>query len=255
MGYLLGYGVVMGIGFSYRPVSDAVFLGIVGAGIGFSQWLAVRRRVAHAYWWPVTCVIGWTVGVVAGEVAADRWLGDTVNFVAERALLGVSIGLITGACQWFVIRRSFPNGSGWILLSVAGYLAALLIHGFVIWGVGEGLVMGLPTAIAGAADWASLVLLPFVAGAAAASLAWLVLRRYLSGAIWWVLAGLIYIWVYWMLLELGPGVQEIGKGVAVALMAMAIGAVVGISTGFGMVWLANSIPSPTPTENGDGDGA
>lgn len=237
LGYLLGFAVVAGIGFSYRPTFDLVFGGIVGAGFGLTQWFVIRRWVAHAHWWPVTCVVGWTVGVFAGELAADRWLGLAANFMTERALLGASIGVITGACQWLVIRRSFPQGSRWILGSIAGYTAALMVHGLLILVVGDELVRVLSSGTHKAAGWAPLILLPFSAGALAAVLAWLVLRRRLVGAAWWVSAGLAFLWVCWILLETGPGAQEIGKGVAVALMAMAIGVIVGISTGVTLVGL------------------
>ena len=242
LGYLLGFAVVVGIGFSYRPAFDTVFGILVGAGFGLSQWLVIRRRVAHAYWWPVTCVVGWTVGVFAGESAADQWLGPSANFVTERILLGASIGVITGACQWLVIRRTFPQGSRWILGSIAGYTVALVVHGLVIWAVGDELVRGLSGGISRAASWAPLILLPFFAGALAAVMAWLVLRRRLPGAPWWVLTGLTYLWVSWMLLEGGPGAQEIGKGVAVALMSMAMGLIVGTSTGVNLVWLMKLPP-------------
>ena len=237
----MGFAVVAGIGFSYRPTFDLVFGGIVGAGFGLTQWIVVRRWISHAYWWPVTGVLGWTVGVFAGELAADRWLGPSANFMTERALLGASIGAITGACQWLVIRRTFSQGSRWILGSIAGYTVALMVHGLVIWAVGDELVRGLSGGIYKAANWAPpgllASLLPFFVGALAAVMAWLVLRRLLPGAIWWVLTGLATFWVCWALLGVGPGSQEIGKGVAVALMAMAIGMIVGISTGVTLVGL------------------
>lgn len=232
---------MVGIGFSYRPTFDLIFGGIVGAGFGLTQWFVIRRWLAHSYWWPVTCVVGWTVGVFAGELATDRWLGFSANFIAERVLLGASIGVMTGACQWLVIRRTFPQGSRWILACVAGYTVALVVHGLVIAAVGDDLVRGLSGGIYRAANWAPpafpSLLLPFSVGALASVIAWLVLRRLLPGAIWWVLAGLAIFLVCWMLLAVGPGTQEIGKGVAVALMAMAIGAMVGISTGVTLVWL------------------
>ena len=248
LGYLLGFAVVVGIGFSYRPVYDLTFGVIVGAGFGLTQWWVIRRRVARAYWWPVTCVVGWTVGVFAGELAGDRWLGPSSNFVTERVLLGASIGLITGACQWLLLRRTFPQGSRWILGSIAGYTVALVVHGLVILAVGDELVRALSGGFSEAAGRAPLVLLPFFVGALTAAMAWLVLRRLMPGAIWWVLAGLAIFWVCWTLLEVGPGAQEIGKGVAVALMVTAIGAIVGISTGVTLVGLIKLTVADTTGE-------
>ncbi|PKB63552.1 MAG: hypothetical protein BZY80_06645 [SAR202 cluster bacterium Io17-Chloro-G2] len=233
----MGFAIVVGVGFSYRPAFDLLFGVIVGAGFGLTQWIVIRRRVSHANWWPVTCVFGWTLGVFAGQMAANWWLGPSANFVAERALLGAIIGVITGSCQWFVIRRTFPQGFRWIVGSTAGYAVALVVHGLVIFAVGDPLVRGLSSGIYNAANWAPMVLLPFAAGAVAAPMAWFALRRLLPGATWWVLAGLAIFWVSWTLLEMGPGAQEIGKGVAVALLAMVIGAIVGISTGVTLVGL------------------
>ncbi|PKB79327.1 MAG: hypothetical protein BZY88_13900 [SAR202 cluster bacterium Io17-Chloro-G9] len=243
LGYAMGFAVVAGIEFSYRPIAETVFGAVVGAGFGLTQYWVLRRRFRYAYWWPITCILGWTLGVFAGELATDRWLGNDVNFIAERILLGAVIGLITGAMQWMVVRRSYPQEIWWLGVSIPGYLVALVVHGLLIFAVGNGLVKSL----AGAADIVMnslpLALLPFGFGLAAAVMAWFLLRRRLDNALIWVSIGLVGFWAWWVLLQAGSGPRDMGTSAAVALMAALIGATVGITTGACLAWLTRQTPA------------
>ena len=237
LGYAMGFAVVSGAGFSYAPVRETVFGALVGAGFGLTQYLVLRRRIRYAYWWPITCVLGWTLGVFAGEMATDKWLGLQSHFIAERVLLGAVIGLITGAMQWLVMRRSYPQGIWWLGVSVPGYLLALLAHGLLIFEVGNPLVRYL-TGVAGSVmNSMPLALMPFGLGLVAAAISWVLLRRRLDNALVWVSIALVGFWAWWVLLQGGSRAKDMGTSLAVASMAALIGLIVGITTGGCLLWL------------------
>ena len=237
LGYAMGFAVVSGIGFSYPPVRETVFGAVVGAGFGLTQYLVLRRRLRYAYWWPITCILGWTLGVFAGELATDRWLGSQAHFIAERVLLGAVIGLIIGAMQWMVVRRSYPQALWWVGVGIPSYLVALAAHGLLIFAVGNSLVRSLTVGAGGLMNSLPLYLLPFGLGLIAAVIAWLLLRRRLDNAFIWVSIVMVGFWAWWVLLQTGTGARDMGTSLAVALMAALIGAIVGVTTGACLVWL------------------
>ena len=239
----MGTAVLAGVGFSYRPIAETVFGALVGAGFGLTQFWVLRRRLRYAYWWPLTCILGWTLGVFAGELATDRWLGTQANFIAERILLGAVIGLITGSMQWLVLRRSYPQGIWWLVVSIPGYLVALVAHGLLIFVAGRALVMSLTDAADRVMDSLPLALMPFGLGLAAAVIAWVLLRRRLDNALVSVSIGLVGFWAWWVLLQAGSGARDMGTSAAVALMAALIGVTVGITTGACLAWLMRQAPA------------
>src|SRR5436305_2804795 len=68
-GLLLGgpIGAVVGM----ILVTPAV-TGIVGAALGTSQWLALRRRLAHARWWIAASAAGLGLGLAAGVTLVEQ---------------------------------------------------------------------------------------------------------------------------------------------------------------------------------------
>ena len=141
----------------------------------------------HAGWgfW-ILWVAGSTVGFALGSTAkqyAGTLMGDASPAVI---VLTVSIGLyplvatLPGFLHWLVLRRWFPQAGWWVLASGAGSLLGYLPMG---WGLGVGDTQG-ETAFARFAIPASMA----VAGAVVGTLQWLVLRRWVSRAGWWVSA-------------------------------------------------------------------
>jgi hypothetical protein len=122
-----------------------------------STWIGVWLR------WTLATAIGWSAGeAVASLVPEDSVLGGALHTAV--------IGVILGASQWLVLRRSIDVGGQWIVATTAG--SAI------------GGAIGIAASFASGADviqpWA---LLPF--GIMLGLAQWLVLRTKLAGASWW----------------------------------------------------------------------
>ncbi len=133
--------------------------------------------------WVLACTLGWIVGIsLFGE-------------------LGVGLGV--GLAQWFVLRRLGPGAIWWTLGSAAGWIAGwlVIVSGFLL----PPGVTGLTSVVGG-----------LVLGTSIGLGQWLVLRRLVYGAGWWVFASA----VAWTI------------GLTGVLGNTIVGALVGILTGF-----------------------
>jgi len=140
-------GLVVGIGAALaagRPVEAIVGMMLVtpiltllvGASLGASQWLALRRLLRRAAWWiPATCLglgVGLAAGVVTVEQIGTLATGHRPHLLAldagMRAVSMTAVGAIAGLClglaQGFVLRRQAPSVRAWAARSAAALAAA-----------------------------------------------------------------------------------------------------------------------------------
>ena len=79
-----------------------------GVILGLAQWLVLRQRAVHAYWWILANAIAWTMGVVI-----VRTLYVNVTF-AETAslmkLLGIDLFHILDKASYLVLDMWAPEG-------------------------------------------------------------------------------------------------------------------------------------------------
>jgi hypothetical protein len=125
--------------------------------------------------------LGSTAHRNAGKLLTDA----TPAVIATIVTIGLYplIATLPGFLHWLILRQWFPHAGWWVLASGAGSLLGYYVMG---WGLGvadtqEG------TTFARFAVPASMA----VAGAAVGTLQWVVLRRWVSRAGWWVLASSI----------------------------------------------------------------
>ncbi|MFC1683419.1 hypothetical protein ACFL0G_04355 [Candidatus Zixiibacteriota bacterium] len=202
-----------------------------------------RDRIGWGFWlqWvllsSVGCSIGLFVGFVFGSIISENAIGDSaLGHILGYFMLGAGLGFMVGLMQWFVLRRYIPRASLWVLLSTVGFALAMgsgYGAAVVSFGYSEGLdELGSFAAILG---WTVVVAL---GGAVMGILQWLVLRREISRAGWWMLASTVgwglsmavagailieYKWAY------SPG------GALVLLFGS--GALLGAITGGALVWI------------------
>ena len=163
-------------------------------------------------WWVLASIVGWAVGSVVsdtvGDIVGEVWF-DSVGLI----VLGTSIG----GMQWLVLRRQVSWAGWWLVANIAGWTVGALVN--------------LPLNLA-------LGLFPgwLVGLVVAGMFQWLVLRRHISRAGWWLLAS----FVAW----------AAGTGISVALpecrgpcSAAVFGAVIGAITGIALAWLLRQ-PAP-----------
>ncbi len=200
----------------------------------------------------------WVLANVAGEIVgfgSAALLGAGAGSVIERVTGGaqvaamvaavVAAGALEGACvgmaQWLALRRSLPTirRGAWLSATVAGAVVA--------WGAGMAVGTSMGDAVGSSAPSAALLVL---GGAAIGAMAggilavpqWLVLRRAVQRAGWWVPAHALA-WAAGMLVAFA-GMAFIDERTPVALVAaiaagtgLAMGALVAAFTGIALVRL------------------
>ena len=169
------------------------------------------------FWWVLASTVGYAVGNAAGMkvlravVGAAEYRGK--GFVVAILLGVVMTGAAVGVIQWLVLRREVSGAGWWVLASTVGWVMGTAAAGLGI------LLVGLqefsPVS-------ASLVFSVMV-GAVVGVLQWLILRRQLRRAGWWVPASIV-----------GWAMGQAAHG---AIGLPAVGAVSGAITGIALVRL------------------
>ena len=140
-------------------------------------------------WWVLGTIVGWVVGFTICE-AIKAFLASLAHAL-EYGLDGAVLGTCIGIAQWLVLRRLIPRAGWWLLASIIGFavgkgVSDVVAHetGFVGFG---GAAIG---AVLGIAQW-------------------IVLRRHVAQAGWWVLASALAWAVGWGIISV---VDEAASG-------------------------------------------
>jgi hypothetical protein len=202
------------------------------AGILAKAALILRKfESTHPGWavwlyWVLASTVGVVLGVAVREavvgavlVAVDRavplaGMPMVVAVAVIYAVIGAVVGAVVGVMQWVVLRRQVTRAGWWVLASTVG--------------LAVGLVVALGLAVAGAEVRA---VAGAVAGAVVGVMQWVVLRRQVTRAGWWVLATTVVGAVV--------GAKDVAGAVswAVAVDVAVSGGIYGIITGATMAWL------------------
>ncbi|MGK7900480.1 MAG: hypothetical protein AB4352_03520 [Hormoscilla sp.] len=113
-----------------------VWEGLIGGGaIGLGQWLVLRGRISHAWWWIVASIVGWGL-IGASDLGALGWAAPRTMQIPLRLIFGfadgLQIGCWLGALQWLVLSRQVPFAWLWTLVSTGSWAIGMAIG----WGVG-----------------------------------------------------------------------------------------------------------------------
>lgn len=146
-------GAMVRAGSPNAAVVWAVFGSVIGASLGITQWLVLRRQIPRAYLWVLTSAMG---GIVVGVLGFA--MGEAVGGPFGGAVIGAALGIM----QWLVLRRLVSRAYVWVLASIVGFALGLsageavgfAVGGAVGWPVGgaiHGVVVGAITG--GALVW------------------------------------------------------------------------------------------------------
>ena len=205
--------------------------------------------------WILANAVGETVGLggtllIGGLLLLNVQKTMVVPAAALAVLAGTFIeGIVVGTAQWLVLRRPFESMRWrvWVLATAIG--------AFVAWTLGmipsTFIFTGADTAGAAPAQMSDLMVyalaaaMGLVLGSILGVPQWLVLRRHLPKAGWWVLANALAWMVGMVVVFVGTNfIPPEGISISVALMLLlflfAAGATVGAVHGLVLIWLLRS---------------
>ena len=182
-----------------------------------------RSQVGWVFW--LQWVLASTVGLLLGFIVGFPLSFLAMDILGERlgqSFGGIVFGIGVGVLQWLVLRRRVTGVGWWVLTSAAG-----------CYGIIQAMFLGFPeSAEMSYVSLLGLTVVVALGGAVTGILQWLVLRRQVSRAGWWVLAST----VGWGL-SMGVSIA-IPSGADDNLLQLAVtGAVLGVVTGAALVWL------------------
>ena len=198
-------------------------------------------------WWVLASTAGLLVGLVVVAYvgypyAAGPSSKNSEAFVVVFALAGAIVGASLGIAQWLVLRRRVSRTGWWMLASTAGGLVGFAFDGMVL-----RIMFAAPE---GDLAFAALI------GASLGIAQWLVLRRRVSRAGWWVLASTVgsVVFLASVVFSAGAVLTSTSRvAVLVGIVALVVSwAVYGAITGGVLVWL---LRQPIATELGPSQAA
>jgi hypothetical protein len=184
---------------------------------------ALRHSLSPAEWglvlrWVVATTAGWIVGFAICEAVVKPIVDELTHVNSDGAVIGIAIGI----GQWLVMKSRINRTRWWILASIIGF------------GIGKDVAD--PVALAVSGPMGS-VLGGLAIGMSLGVAQWLVLRRHVPEARWWIVASAIAWAVGWAIIS-SVDTEAAGASIAVAYVIGAIGAAVaGLVTAAALVWL------------------
>ncbi len=141
-------------------IVGAAALLLMGLTLGALQALVLFHRVLGVYAWIVATGFGLLLGSLAGIYFLLLYLNAPAPFDWSGLAQGALLGLVLGAAQWLVLRRSIERASWWVAANTVawslGFLAASLLSG----GPGSAasaLSIAIPGAVSGALTGVALM--------------------------------------------------------------------------------------------------
>jgi hypothetical protein len=146
----------------------------------------------------VTFALTWLTLSQVVKVVGDRIVINGRSHITEDYLFLVIfvplLGLIAGLLQYPLVRRYLPRMGWWIGATTIGWLLAT----FTIFFLVEGLSIN--------AEWFTSWIIPALIGGSVGFMQWLVLRRRVARAGWWIPASM----AGWLAVRLAAGATLVG---------------------------------------------
>jgi hypothetical protein len=184
-----------------------------------------QMNTGRGYWlaWFLASTIGYIFGAILGvSVAYGLFNRDPFD-----AVMGFTLGAVMGATggyfQWVVLRERIAGAGVWGLASALGF----------------GLAMGAMEATNASENYAmAVVLIGSIFGVVSGILQWLILRRKVARAGWWLLANLLGSLVGAIALPISAAFGETGHWtLAIITFGLVFGTGNGAITGGALIWL------------------
>ena len=172
--------------------------------------------------WVAATIVGWAIGFFVCE-AIKPFLFDITHLGGDGLVIGAGVGIAQG----LVLRRQTGRFGSWVLLSSLGFGIGKL--------AGETIAQGMTAALGHLVTGA-------VIGVAVGIAQWLILRRHVARAEWWVLANVAAWAVGWSVISLVEGAEDIAT-LIVYLIGGSGAALAGIITAYALLRLRRARPA------------
>lgn len=94
----------------------------VGLGMGFGQWLLLRKYIRHSARWILATGLGMVLyGLFRWSLPPDLPPGLIGPITIPVGTIALSI------CQWLALRGQVPHASWWVLICLAGWVPAFTV--------------------------------------------------------------------------------------------------------------------------------
>jgi len=140
-------------------------------------------------WWILASMMGFAVGFALVMVVVEKVL--YVDTSTLRLVSWAVRGAVVGVAQWLVLRRRLKVSAWWILACAIGFAVVGIVSRIARLEIGVPLVvfdngpLGDPDGI----TWEIILIVGLIMSGVVGGIAqWLVLRKPLRGAGWWILA-------------------------------------------------------------------
>jgi len=197
---------------------------VLGVFVGLVQRLALRSRTRDALVPVLAMTAGGALLCSASAGGPAQVEGNLVTALRAGIVGGAVAGWIIAVCQWLILRRRLITTNGWVLLTTIAWTAGWTL-GWTITGI----TPEQSTSVGYAGVMLLSVLLATIGGALVGLAQWVILRRHIKQAGWWI-AAMAASW---------------GLGAIAGLGGLLRGAFVGGITGAMLIWLTS--PRATST--------
>ncbi len=94
----------------------------VGLGMGFCQWLLLRKHLKHS--------AGWILATGVAMLLAGLFRWSLPSDTPRDAIGPLTIpagAILLAVCQWFALRGRVPQAGWWIVICIAGWVPTLAV--------------------------------------------------------------------------------------------------------------------------------
>ena len=147
----------------------------------YPAWVAAGAISIPIAWYVTWAIISQIVSIVGGSIVVEGESRITEDLIGVYVLVP-ALGLVMGVLQYFLLGRYLPRMGWWIGATVLGWVLPMALLRLATFGSIPGL--GIDPMWRGAVGFGIL-------GASLGLCQWLVLRRRIPRAAWWILAGVV----------------------------------------------------------------
>ncbi len=168
-----------------------------------------------------------------------------INTAGRVVVVGVAVGIVTGSLQWAVLQSHLPQAAWWILATIDGFGAGFLMSyaaiRIILYTVFARFHYDYLELVKHPAGLLSFITVIALAIAPPGILQWLILRKQVPKAGWWLLAWLLGVTgslgIFLMTGLISPG--GVVSVTSVVLMIIGAGTILAVITGVSLLVLLN----------------